>query len=74
MCVFEGENKDTEVEEEKEVSTELEGFCPLHPGGLHVSLKTGPRGFQSRLCQSDLYLHACCKEMLCKCVSSSVSN
>ena len=62
--MFGGENKDREVGgEEKEVRTELGELLSALPRGPQVSLKAGPRGFQSRQCQSEPYLHAGCKEM-----------
>ena len=77
MCVFGGENKGREVYrggDNKEASTELEGFCLLQPGEQNVPLKAGPRGSQLCQYQSELYLHVDCKGMQCKHVSGSVSN
>ena len=56
------------------MSTKLGGLLSASPGGHQVSLKDGPRGSQSRQYQSELYLHAGCKETQCKHVSGSVSN
>ena len=79
LCVFGGENKDRDVGRrggEKEVSTKVGGLLSASPRHHQVSLKAGPRGSQSHQYQSELYLHAGCKETQCTCkrVSGSVSS
>ena len=63
MCLGVKTKTGREGREEKEVRTELGGLLSASPRGPQVSLKAGPRGFQSRQCQSEPYLHAGCKEM-----------
>ena len=75
MCVFGGEKKTT-VEEvgEKDGEYKVWRLLSASPRGPSGVTEGWARGSQSHQYQSELHLHAECKEMQCEHVSSNVSN